>query len=490
MIKKIALVETNTDIPNIYTLIATPRLGLPILGNILTQKGYEVDIFSDKIRKPLLNELLTYDIIGISSLTNSSLQGYKYADMLKKHNKTVVIGGPHGTFLPEESLEHCDYVVRGEGEETFIELLDALNNNKSISNIKGISYKKNGQFLHNEDRSFKDDYLNISPDLSLVKGIETFKEGLWNKYLYHPMVYTSRGCPFNCRYCTVIKLAGRKLRYRDLDYCIKDIKEAIKGLSVRKAIMIVDDNFTVDMDRAKNLLKKIIAEKFPEHFLFTIQLKVESFKDEEFLMLLKDAGFGLLHAGFESINKKALNEWHKEQSFQQIKYAVEQAKKYNLKVNGMFIVGSDFDTEETVLNTVDVAMELEVAVMQLFILCPLPGSDIFNQFLSENRLFTFNWKYYDCHHAVFFPKLMKPSVLQKTLLKANKKFYNFNRMFLSNTTGNRITCGTAIYLMEKYQKKYIKKLRKFEDEFYREDGSLIEEKLKNFKKEDLEKYLL
>ncbi|MDQ7823975.1 MAG: radical SAM protein [Candidatus Eremiobacteraeota bacterium] len=477
MIKRIALVEPDTDIPNIYKLIGIPRLGLPVLGNLLEHEGYEVDIFSDKIRKPSMGELEGYDLLGISILTNSSHQGYRYADALKKRGKTVIMGGPHATFQPDEALGHCDYVARGEAEKTFLELLAALNAGSGVEGIKGLSYRKDGAIVHNEDREISDEFINVPATFSRVKGIEAYKNGLGSRFFYTPMVYTSRGCPFNCRYCTVIKLAGRKLRYRDLDCCIDDIRNALKGIKERKSIMIIDDNFTVDMDRAKELLRKMIRLGKPRHVLYNMQLRVETFKDEEFLSLINEAGFGLLHVGFESISRGSLKEWKKNISVEQIRFAVEQARKHGLKVNGMFIVGSDSDTEETVAETVDHAIELGMAVMQLFILCPLPGSEVFTQCVEENRIFTYDWRYYDCHHSVFFPMHMRPSVLQRAVQRANKKFYSFKRMFLERTYGNRITCGLALRQAEKYHRDYIRKLEAFEEPFYGNNGTLLKEKL-------------
>jgi len=489
MIKKIALVQTASNISSIYSLLITTQLGLPILGGILKNKGYEVDIFHDKIRKPKMKELLNYDLIGFSSLTNSILKAYEYGDILKKHNKIVITGGPHVTFLPEEGLEHCDYVVRGEGEETLAELIEALNNGKSPENIKGLSYKKNGNIIHNEDREHKEEYMEFGPDFSLVKGLENYKKDLFKKYFYLAILHTSRGCPYNCKYCVVIKMAGRKLRYRNLDLCIKDIKHVIEGIPVVKTVMIVDDNFTVDMKRSKEFLRKIIKENFPERFAFAAQVRAESFKDEEFLSLLKEAGFGQLHVGYESINELSLKEWRKKQSLETIKFTIEQAKKYKLKINGMFILGSDYDTEETIEKTVDFAIDSGIATMQLTILTPFPGTDLYEELKKENRIFTFNWNYYDVQHTVFFPKLIKPGTLQRALIKANKKFFTIDRMFFNNPIGIRITHGTGSHIMHGAMEKYAKMLEKIEGEFYSEEGKLLMDKLSKNNPENHLKYL-
>ena len=117
-----------------------------------------------------------------------------------------------------------------------------------------------------------------------------------------------------------------------------------------------------------------------------------------------------------------------------------------------------------------------MAVMQMWILTPLPGSDVFRQTLEENRIFNNHWSHYDCQHSVFFPLRMKPSTLQKAVRTANKRFYKYSRMFL-NAPGNRITYGINAHLMNRWMAQYEKKLNKIEDSFYANDNRLVPEAL-------------
>jgi anaerobic magnesium-protoporphyrin IX monomethyl ester cyclase len=486
MIKKIALYEPTTDIPNTYSLTVSPRLGLPTIGSILKSNGYAVDLFIEGIQAPSIRELLGYDLIGISVLTNTSVKGFNYAGKLKKSGKRVVIGGPHVTFLPEDGLRYCDFVVRGEGEQTLPELIDALNTSGPLDHIKGLSYWKNGTVRHNHDRALKTDYLEISPDYGLIRGMQKFSQGLISKYRFIPMMYTSRGCPFNCRYCTVFRFAGQKPRYRSLDRCIEDIR-TITGMS-RKDIGIADDNFTMNIRRTKEFLKKLILLKIPKRYTFMTQVKVDAFRDEELMALLKEANFEILHVGYESINETTLHDWQKKQSLDEIYFTVAQAKKYGQKINAMFVVGSDYDTPGTIKATVDFAIKTDMAVMQMWILTPLPGSDVFRQTSEENRIFNNHWSHYDCQHSVFFPLRMKPSTLQKAVRMANKRFYKYSRMFL-NAPGNRITYGINAHLMNKWMRRYENKLHKIEDSFYTNDNRLIPEALPGLNRDHTTKCL-
>ncbi len=465
MIRKIALIEPTTDIPNIYSLTISPRLGLPAIGTILKSRGYEVDIFVEGIKAPAIKELLEYDLIGVSVLSNTANRGYSYAKRLKKYGTKIVLGGPHVTFLPEDGLRHADFVVRGEGEETLPELIDALNNHRPLDSVQGLSYRENGLINHNPERGFKSYYLDVTPDLGLIKGVKRFSRGLLSRYRFIPMVYTSRGCPFHCRYCTIAGFAGRKPRYRSLKRCLEDIRHTTA--LTRKDIGIADDNFTMDMQRTKTFLRNLISLRLPRQYTFMTQIKVNAFGDEELLALLRDANFELLHVGYESISDHTLRDWKKEQSMDEMVRSVEQARKYHLKINGMFVVGSDHDTEETVQETTDFAIESGLAVMQMWILTPLPGSDIFRQTWVENRIFNRQWRHYDCQHSVFFPLRIRPSRLQRAVRMANKRFYDFRRMFV-HAPGNRITYGMNAHLMNRWMGKYERTLKGIEEGFYSE----------------------
>ncbi|MEQ8223068.1 MAG: hypothetical protein ABRQ37_12250, partial [Candidatus Eremiobacterota bacterium] len=194
------------------------------------------------------------------------------------------------------------------------------------------------------------------------------------------------------------------------------------------------------------------------------------------------------HLGYESINEKTLNNWNKSQSFEDIQFTIEKAKEFNLKINGMFVVGSDCDTVETIDKTVDFAIDSGLTTMQMWILTPLPGSEVYKEVHDEGRIFNTNWKYYDCQHSLFFPKLIKPSALQGALVRANKKFYTFKRMFY-NAIGTRITYGTNAHLMNRALSDYERRLKKFEDKFYTKDGLLITENLLENNPEEFARFL-
>jgi radical SAM superfamily enzyme YgiQ (UPF0313 family) len=469
MIKRIALLEPRADIHNIYSLSISPRLGLLTIGALLRSRGYEIDIFIEGISKPAIPKLAAYDLVGISVLTNTAPMGYRYAELVRCHGTPVVMGGPHVTFLPEEGLRYADYVVRGEGEETLPELLDALNNGRTLRSIRGLSYREQGNVVHNPDREPREDYLDVSPDYHLIKGMRAFSRGPLSRYRFVPLVSTSRGCPYNCLYCTVIRFAGRKPRYRPLDACLREIR-SVAEMS-RKDICIADDNFTMNVDRTKQFLRELIALKLPAKYTFMTQIRMDAFRDDELLALLRDANFEILHVGYESVSQHTLEAWRKRQSVEEMSFTVDQAKKHGLRLNAMFIVGSDCDTEATIRQTADWAIDTGLAVMQMWILTPLPGSEIFDQLSKERRIFNTQWAHYDCQHSVFFPRLIRPSRLQDAVRAANERFYAFRRLS-GRAPGNRLTYGINAHLMTSWMKKYARRLETIEDGLYADDGCL------------------
>ena len=132
---KIALVEASTDSTHVYSRTYLPRVGIPTMGAILNNMGYSCDLWIKPMSVQEKEQLQQYDIVGIGSLSNTITNAYQLADSLKQNNTTVIMGGPHVTFMPEEALEHCDYVVIGEGDVTLPALIAALEKNKSLASI-------------------------------------------------------------------------------------------------------------------------------------------------------------------------------------------------------------------------------------------------------------------------------------------------------------------------------------------------------------------
>lgn len=139
-IRRIALVEPKGETLNVYSGIRIPRQGVVLLGTILAERGYEVEVQVEEVQALDRSALVEADLVGISLITPTAPRGYALADSLRRMGIPVVLGGYHPTFLPDEGLSHADFVVRGEGEDTLVELIEALNGHGDLSAIRGLSF--------------------------------------------------------------------------------------------------------------------------------------------------------------------------------------------------------------------------------------------------------------------------------------------------------------------------------------------------------------
>ncbi|MFX1420453.1 MAG: B12-binding domain-containing radical SAM protein, partial [Promethearchaeota archaeon] len=252
--------------------IKFPVLSLLSLASYLEKQGYKIEILDLNIKllknRNILKVIKEKNpiVIGITSITASIYEAFRLAELIKSNiNIPLIIGGPHATFSDEEILNESpfDIVVRGEGEETFNEIVRSYKKGQSFEDIKGISYKKDGAIIKNESRDFIKNLDKLPfPARHLVK-IE--------KYGTHAFtIMTSRGCPFRCKFCQVSVKDGLKWRHRSAVNIIEEIKELIKLYpkvekvsgpeGKRPIIFFVDDNFMVSIERIEEICHMIVEQ--------------------------------------------------------------------------------------------------------------------------------------------------------------------------------------------------------------------------------------
>ena len=138
---RITLVEPAAPGFHVYSFLKLPRLGLPLLGTLLKERGHEVRIYAESLQEVDWDQVLSSDLVGISTITPTAIRAYRYALRVREAGIPTVMGGPHVTFLAEEALAFCDYVIRGEGEGSLLELVDYLEGRGSLGDILGVSYR-------------------------------------------------------------------------------------------------------------------------------------------------------------------------------------------------------------------------------------------------------------------------------------------------------------------------------------------------------------
>jgi len=414
---RISFIEAGAPGLHIFSKFPVARVGTVLLSTILKEQGYEVKAFIEDISAPDWTFVENSDVVCISTLTSTAVRAYSIGQRLTARGITVIMGGAHPTFMPEEALQYSDFVIRGEGDFTLPELMNYFGcGTPAIKRIPGLSYRdKTGKLIHNPDRKLlKEEELDSLPipDFSLVHN--------WTpSHLYS--VSTSRGCPFACRFCSVIHIFGRQYRFKSTVSVLKELKH-IRSVS-NGTRFFVDDNFTANRKRTKELLRLMISEKLTSKW--TAQVRTDAAVDPELLSLLADAGCHTVYIGFESINPRTLEQYNKKQTVEDIVRSIRALRDHGIHIHGMFVIGADTDDVDVIQRTVDFAVRNGIDTIQFMVLTPLPGTPLFKEMKESGRLLHTDWSTYDAHHAVFRPSLMSAQTLQTETLKAMGRFYSW-----------------------------------------------------------------
>jgi radical SAM superfamily enzyme YgiQ (UPF0313 family) len=416
----VRFVEPRPPGHNVYDHILLPRLGLPLMATMLAELGHDTGVFCEMLGPIDLGECLAADLVGISGTTATQPAGYALADELSGAGVAVVLGGSHVSFRVEEALEHAPYVVRGEGQQTILELVAALERGATLGGIAGLSWRDSqGQAHHNPARSHcsqaEFERLPI-PDLSLIEGHE--------RMAVKPAM-TQWGCPYDCEFCSVTAQFSRVVRHRRTDQVLAELA----GLSASD-LFFHDDNFVVNKRRTAELLRGMVGAGLTPSFAAqmradtVLRSRARNDIDHEFLELLSQAGCGMAMVGFESISEENLTSIGKRTSVAISEQAVRAFHKHGIAVHGMFVVGLDFDDASSAQATAAFARRLHIDTFQLMMVTPAPGTRLWDRLESEGRLIEADWTLFDGHHAVLHPERMTSLELQLSALDAMRHFYS------------------------------------------------------------------
>ena len=416
---------------DIYSLLKYPARGIPLLLAIVKKAGYRDTIAIN----PQYNRqnpghldagdwqrLLQSDVVCISAITRTAPQSFELARRIKTANPRikVIFGGPHPTALPHESLEYGDIVVTHEGDYTLPEVLDRIADSferPQLDDVVGVAFKtQDGNVRVNPDRTFL-----TSEQLSALPFPEYTPSEI--RGITHNVVNTSRGCPFECEYCSVIDNFGRQFRFLDDDAAIDLIKYTI-GVKHRP-IFFGDDIFNANRGRIKRILTRLLDDgvKMPRWFA---QCRVESACDPDMLKLMARAGCAYTFIGLESVSDETLKLYHKHATLEKNRIAIEEFHKAGIRVHGMFVLGSDADTTQTIRDTFDFAKKMNLDSAQFFALTAVPGPPMTARYEAEGKIIApRQWHLYDAQHAVVLPKKMTAYELQMGTIKASLDFYSY-----------------------------------------------------------------
>ena len=413
-LKKLVFVEPKSTHLHVYSRVCIPRLGSVLLGTIMRAKGYDVRVYIEDIQDLDMKEVLSADLVAISAITSTAPQSYRLADKVREAGALAVMGGTHTSFLPEEGMQHADFIVRGEGEFAFQELVDSIQRGEGFDKIQNLTYRAaDGTLVHNPERpKIPNLDVNPIPDYRLIEG---WKPGGVIS------VATSRGCPFSCTFCSVPGMYGHAFRTHSIDRVLQEL-ESHRG---NMYTFFADDIFTANKKRVKELLRGMIERDLTPQW--GAQVRTETVDDPELLQMMRDSNCFNVYVGFESINPRTLKLFQKKQDLAKIERSIERFHAHKIRIHGMFVVGSDEDDVETLDATAAFARKHDIDSIQFMILTPIPGSPDWDTLYDKGDKYVIsrNWSLYDGHHVVHQPRKMSPYELQMGTIKAMEKFYSW-----------------------------------------------------------------
>lgn len=324
------------------------------------------------------------DIVGITMFTANYKVAKIIAGIARELNREVkiVVGGVHPTLDPEGTLRNgeFDYLVRGEGEFTFLELVGG----KDVSEIAGLSYKDKGKIVHNSSRPFIKDLDSLpfpSRDLFLNN----------TSNIDYGNIITGRGCPYSCIYCASKKIWDRKVRFRSPDNVIRELiylKEKFNS----PLLYFVDDTFTLKKDRAKEICKGIIERNLD--LKWKCDTRVDCI-DYELVDLMKQAGCIRIKIGVETGSERIMKKIKKGLTKDKIRKGVEIIKEVGLPLTAYLMAGFPGETNDDIRQTIQFGKEIDADYYSLSIVAPYLGTEIYDEFInSGNKIDKEHWEYF------------------------------------------------------------------------------------------------
>lgn len=373
-----------------------PALGLLYIGAYLLENFYEVKIFEflDELYPPnirynqgLWKDIEKYnpDIIGIGVISST----YRIAHRLMKKfrekfpGRTIICGGKHANSNPEDLLYYgADYCAIGEAEITVVELLDALNFNRPIKEIRGIAYLDKGRVHFTEPRPFLPLDNILLPAFELVdyeRYVDFRLQSIPGHYLRSGFIFGSRGCPYNCTFCTT-NIRG-SYRERSIDNLIDEIELQIKKFNI-EGFVVLDDIFYFKEKRTVEFCQKIIKRKIKTKFFCHARVDIVK---KDIVRLMKDAGVLLLAVGVESGSQKILDAIKKGITVEQIENAFRIYNEVGINTFAFIIVGHPLETEEDRELTRSLLKRIKATHVAVNYYMPMPGTPSYDFEIKEAK---------------------------------------------------------------------------------------------------------
>ncbi len=458
-----------------------------IAGNIKGHNVFVADLVLKRERiKETIKELLKKygpSIVGLSAMSFQFETARKIAQLIKNENKEIktALGGYHATLMygeisNSELAGPFDFFVRGEGDLSFNELLEACDGKRELNNIPGISYRVNGEFVHNTPRPIEDlDKIDLP-----ARSKRVFKGYHYYGFKFD-IVESSRGCVMPCNFCSMDKMYGKSFRMYSIDRVIEDIEDAKKHGA--DFILIADDNFLLNIKRFEDLCDAIV-EAGHNDIRYIIQASCAGIASSETLAeKMAKAGFRIVFLGIENVSKENLKNLKKGNIIEKAKTAVKKLHDQDIMIVGGMIIGLPNDKEIDIAQNYEFFVELDIDFFADQILTPYPKTELREEMLKDDLITNKDdFSRYNCFWANVRTNHLSPDELQFLRWKYNKKYADYvctTRAFIKNYPA---AYYYRVYFRRPYirMKNLISNGKLTERELYKEDMKRAEEMNKFF----------
>ena len=375
-------------------------------------------------------------VVGISTMTPNFASACNVAQLVKEfdENILVIVGGPHPSIAGKSSMAcpYIDIAVRGEGEKTIVDLLNAVSKSDCIDNVKGIMFRNGKHVIENVPQ----DYIQSLDTLCFPfdNASEVLKD-----YEYYPItafnnVFANRGCPYACSFCGSRGIWSKKVRFRPIDHLIAEIKN-LQNMGV-VSIYFCDDTFGVNKDWIVIFCNSLIKHCFGLKWSCEIHANII---DDKVLSIMKKAGCYKIELGIESGNNDILEKMKKQITIEKALEACNKIRRHGLELHAYFMAGFPFETESTLNDTLNAINKIDGHIM-ISVFTPYPGTELF-EFCRENGLIDekydvamHNHQSLDCFCLNFDPIIFKCMIENiEQIVDRKNKYYRMKRILSLNT---------------------------------------------------------
>jgi anaerobic magnesium-protoporphyrin IX monomethyl ester cyclase len=389
---KVTLIQPRSGTPS----LKVPPLGLAYITAVLKRNNVEAKIVDLNVETIDLNTYLSREkpaVIGISSIVTNAGNALEIAETTKKiHPQSfVVLGGPYPSMMGKRLLtrhRQVDATLVGEAEFTFLELVKRVQDGQPLDAVDGLIFRKENKIISNPPPK------PISPlDQIPYPAREELNMGLYGENA--GTIFTSRGCPQQCTFCSR-PVFGRRWRGHSPDYVLKEIEQLMTEFGV-STLSVLDDNFTVDLERAERILDGIIAKKWKPAIYFWNGMRADHIT-KQLLTKLKKAGCTAINFGVESVDPDVIESIKKGVSLVQIEHAIKLTHELGIRANAFLMLGNQGDTANTADKIIEFVERVPVDGVHLSMATPLMGTKFWDWVETNGR-----WLDYDHEELLDWP---------------------------------------------------------------------------------------